>query len=55
MEIHPEDWKVWQEMIGALKRGERPNLASDKRKRAVLAIAKIVERAQDKRVFDVAE
>lgn len=50
MKIHPNDWKAWLELIDAIKTGQRPNLASDKRKRALLAIAKLVEAlyAEDK-------
>ncbi|HEY9598671.1 MAG TPA: hypothetical protein V6D33_13475 [Cyanophyceae cyanobacterium] len=43
MQIHPDDWEAWQELIKSIKDGQRPNLASSKRKRALLAIAKLIE------------
>jgi hypothetical protein len=41
--IHKDDWDTWVELTEALKVGKRPNLNSTKRKRAVLAIAEIVD------------
>jgi group I intron endonuclease len=53
--IHPNDWETWQELIQSIKEGQRPNLASNKRKRALLAIARLVEEAQGEKMFEVGE
>ncbi len=43
MEIHPDDWETWQELIKTLKKNQVPTLNTKKRKRAILAIAEYVD------------
>ncbi len=55
MQIHPDDWETWQGLIQSIKEGQRPNLASNKRKRALLAVAKIVGEMQRLSEIEVKE
>jgi hypothetical protein len=53
MQIHPDDWAIWQEIVQSLKDGQRPNIASSRRKRALLAISKTVNALKENQQIEI--
>lgn len=47
-QLHPDDRDTWNEMIAALSKGETPNLASKKRKRAIAAVGEYLKQLEGK-------
>lgn len=53
VQIHSDDWGTWLDIVQSVKNGQRPNMASTKRKRSLLAIAAIVDEMKKNSVFEV--
>lgn len=55
MQIHPDDWETWKELVQSIKDGQRPNLVSRKRRRSLIAIAKLLEEMEENKLVEVKE